>query len=66
MPLLGVAFCWLSNQYNRYVLAQDKRIVLRQRPLRTDPHMGEILVTGDKPIVWWRRWVAANSTTADP
>ena len=34
---------------------QDKRVVLRQRPLKTGLRMGEKLIAGDNPIIAYRR-----------
>lgn len=60
LPGVGWLLCWLMNWVNRFILWQDKRIVLTQRPLATAPRMGEVLVPSDKPIVEWRRWRARH------
>lgn len=60
LPFFGWLSCWVANWLNRFILWQDKRIVLTQRPLETAPRMGEVLVPSDKPIVEWRRWRARN------
>lgn len=60
VPLLGTFACWASNLFNRYVLWQDKRIVLTQEPRETALRMGEVLVPSDRPIVAYRRWLDAH------
>ena len=40
---------------NRKILAQDRRVVITQRPLKSDLHMNEKLLQGDRPIVEYRR-----------
>ncbi len=66
IPGLGWLVCWLSNRFNRHILHQDKRVVLTQEPLETDLRMGEVLVHSDRPIIEWRRWVAAGSAPRTP
>jgi phenylpropionate dioxygenase-like ring-hydroxylating dioxygenase large terminal subunit len=55
LPLLGRLFAEASMPFNRLILNQDKRVVLTQRPIRTDLRMGEKLIQGDGPIVAFRR-----------
>ena len=40
---------------NLYILNEDKRVVVTQRPHRPDLDIGEILVPGDYPIVLYRK-----------
>jgi hypothetical protein len=37
------------------ILNQDKRVVITQRPTRTELKMGEKLIPGDLPIATYRR-----------
>jgi phenylpropionate dioxygenase-like ring-hydroxylating dioxygenase large terminal subunit len=46
---------WFNGLANRVILDQDKRVVLTQRPLRTELKMGEKLVSADKPIILFRK-----------
>lgn len=45
----------LSNIMNKYILHQDRRIVLKQLPIKTELAMGENLVQGDLPIIEYRK-----------
>lgn len=56
VPGAAWAVAWVGNLFNRYILGQDKRIVLTQRPVRTDLGMVERLVPSDRPILEFRRW----------
>jgi len=60
IPGLAWAACWVSNLFNRYILWQDKRIVLTQLPLETKLGMPERLVPSDRPILEWRQWRERN------
>lgn len=60
LPLLGTGICWLSNLLNRYILDQDKRIVLTQEPRSTQLRMNEVLIPSDRPIIEYRKWRHAN------
>lgn len=55
MPGLRKVFDYLARPSNMVVLRQDKRVVLTQRPIKTDLRMGEKLVQGDGPIIAFRR-----------
>ncbi len=46
---------WLGGFGNRFILNQDKRVVVTQRPARPDLDIGEILIPGDYPIVLYRK-----------
>jgi phenylpropionate dioxygenase-like ring-hydroxylating dioxygenase large terminal subunit len=46
---------WLGGLGNLYILRQDKRVVITQRPPRPDLDTGEILISGDYPIVLYRK-----------
>lgn len=45
----------MSNFSNRYILHQDRRVVITQEPKKSDLRMGENLVQGDLPIVEYRK-----------
>ncbi len=45
----------LSNISNRYILHQDRRVVLPQIPKKTELKMGENLIQGDDPIIEFRK-----------
>jgi phenylpropionate dioxygenase-like ring-hydroxylating dioxygenase large terminal subunit len=45
----------LSMVGNFYIERQDRRVVLTQRPLRTDLNIGEKLIPGDAPVIEYRR-----------
>jgi len=45
----------LSNISNRIILHQDRRVVLTQRPKKSELRMGENLVQGDLPIIEFRK-----------
>jgi hypothetical protein len=45
----------LSMFYNAYIVHQDRRVVVTQRPYRSDLRMGEKLIPGDNPIIAYRR-----------
>ena len=55
LPILRQLTNWFSALGNLYILNQDKRVVLTQRPKRPDLDNGEILVSGDYPIVLYRK-----------
>jgi phenylpropionate dioxygenase-like ring-hydroxylating dioxygenase large terminal subunit len=55
VPVLDRLLCKLSNLGNRVILAQDKRVVLTQRPKKTELAMGEKLFQADRPIVAYRQ-----------
>ena len=45
----------MSNISNKYILHQDRRVVLTQIPKKTDLKMGENLIQGDAPIIEYRK-----------
>jgi phenylpropionate dioxygenase-like ring-hydroxylating dioxygenase large terminal subunit len=55
VPGLKQAVNALSRVSNRYILHQDRRVVVTQRPVRTDLHMAEKLIQGDAPIIEFRK-----------
>jgi phenylpropionate dioxygenase-like ring-hydroxylating dioxygenase large terminal subunit len=54
VPLLRKLVAWMINPSSKYILYQDKRIVLSQRPKKSGLHIGEILVPADNPIIEYR------------
>jgi hypothetical protein len=46
---------WIGGIGNLYILNQDKRVVVTQRPPRPDLDIGEILIPGDYPIALYRK-----------
>jgi phenylpropionate dioxygenase-like ring-hydroxylating dioxygenase large terminal subunit len=55
LPVVRQWFEWLAGLGNSYILWQDKRVVITQRPPRPDLDTGEILIPGDSPIVLYRK-----------
>jgi phenylpropionate dioxygenase-like ring-hydroxylating dioxygenase large terminal subunit len=55
VPVLKQIVNSLSNISNRYILHQDRRVVLTQIPIKTELKMGENLVQGDAPIIDFRK-----------
>lgn len=55
VPLIRQVFNVFANLGNLYIERQDRRVVLTQRPLRTELRMGEKLIPGDAPIIEYRR-----------
>jgi phenylpropionate dioxygenase-like ring-hydroxylating dioxygenase large terminal subunit len=45
----------LSMPYNRKILNQDKRVVITQKPIKSELKMNENLFQGDLPIITYRR-----------
>ena len=45
---------WTSSFGNKYILHQDRRVVLRQIPTRSELKMDENLIQGDAPIIQYR------------
>ena len=46
---------WLGGIGNLFILNQDKRVVVTQRPPRPDMDIGEIMIQGDQPIIMYRK-----------
>jgi len=55
LPVLKQVFNRLSNISNRYILHQDRRAVLTQKPIKTEFKMKENLIQGDAPIIEYRK-----------
>ena len=54
VPLLRKLVAWMLNPASRYILNQDKRVVLSQRPKKTGYRIGEVLIPADNPIILFR------------
>jgi len=55
MPIIGKWIAIISNQFNKVVLHQDRRVVLTQKPKKSELKMDEKLIPGDKPIIEYRK-----------
>ena len=54
VPVLRGLVCAAGNVANGVILHQDRRVVLTQRPKKTELQMGENLLRGDKPVLEFR------------
>lgn len=55
VPVLREIF-HLSSRLGSFIIErQDRRVVIAQRPLRSSHRMGEILLSGDGPVIQYRR-----------
>ncbi len=55
IPILKSMVNWLSNRFNIVILHQDRNVVLTQQPIKTQLKMGEQLIQGDNPIIYYRK-----------
>ncbi|MHA2182098.1 MAG: aromatic ring-hydroxylating dioxygenase subunit alpha [Promethearchaeota archaeon] len=55
IPILKSIVNWFANKFNLIILHQDRRVVLTQQPIKSQLKMGEKLIQGDNPIVYYRR-----------
>lgn len=55
IPILKSFVNWIANKFNLIILHQDREVVLTQQPIKTQLKMGEHLIQGDNPIVFYRR-----------
>jgi phenylpropionate dioxygenase-like ring-hydroxylating dioxygenase large terminal subunit len=55
IPLLKNLANWISKKSSIVILHQDRRVVITQYPIKTELMMGEQLIQGDNPIVFYRR-----------
>ena len=55
VPLLRKVVGWLINPGSKYILNQDKRVVLTQRPKKSGMRIGEVLIPADGPIITYRK-----------
>lgn len=54
-PIVRQVFDLLSNLSNIIIERQDRRVVVTQRPFRSELRMGEKLIPGDAPVIEYRR-----------
>ena len=54
LPVLRKLIAWMINPGSRYILYQDKRVVLSQRPKKSGLRIGEVLIPADGPIIQYR------------
>ena len=55
IPVLKQLVNKMSNISNKYILHQDRRVVLTQIPKKTEFKMNENLIQGDVPIIEYRK-----------
>ncbi|KNZ41506.1 aromatic ring-hydroxylating oxygenase subunit alpha [Acetobacterium bakii] len=55
LPVLKQIVNRFSNIGNRYILHQDRHVVLTQKPIKTELRMDENLIQGDLPIIEYRK-----------
>ena len=55
IPVLRQLVNSLSNIGNKIILHQDRRVVLTQRPIKSELKMNENLIQGDLPIIEYRK-----------
>jgi phenylpropionate dioxygenase-like ring-hydroxylating dioxygenase large terminal subunit len=55
IPILRQLVEFFGGLGNLYILNQDKRVVVTQRPPRPDLDIGEVLIPGDYPIALYRK-----------
>jgi phenylpropionate dioxygenase-like ring-hydroxylating dioxygenase large terminal subunit len=53
-PVARQLFDVLAQRLNRLILNQDRRVVITQRPKRSELRLNEMLIEGDRPIVAYR------------
>jgi phenylpropionate dioxygenase-like ring-hydroxylating dioxygenase large terminal subunit len=55
IPLLKGLFNYIGKISSKIILQQDKRVVVTQLPKKSGFQMDERLITGDKPIIEYRK-----------
>jgi phenylpropionate dioxygenase-like ring-hydroxylating dioxygenase large terminal subunit len=55
LPVLRHMVNYLSSFSNRYILHQDRRVVVTQLPISSELNLHENLIQGDAPIIEYRR-----------
>jgi phenylpropionate dioxygenase-like ring-hydroxylating dioxygenase large terminal subunit len=55
IPLLRELFNYLGKVSSLIILRQDKRVVEKQLPIKSENGMDERLIMGDKPIIEYRK-----------
>jgi phenylpropionate dioxygenase-like ring-hydroxylating dioxygenase large terminal subunit len=54
-PIVRQVFNFFSNLANIFIERQDRRVVITQRPYRSELRIGEKLIPGDAPVIEYRR-----------
>jgi phenylpropionate dioxygenase-like ring-hydroxylating dioxygenase large terminal subunit len=54
-PILRQVMNFFGNQSNLLIERQDRRVVVTQRPFRSDLKIGEKLIPGDGPVIEYRK-----------
>ena len=54
IPVLSKIAAWASAISSRVILNQDKRVVITQKPKKTELKMNEKLIPADQPIILYR------------
>ena len=54
-PILRQLAGWTGSLANLIIERQDRRVVITQRPMRSDLVIGETLISGDHPIIEYRK-----------
>ncbi len=65
-PLLARPFEFLLGLSNRFILNQDRRVVVTQRPLRSADAGHDRLIGADRAIAQYRRWHARALGSSAP
>lgn len=55
IPILKGLVNWIGKKSSIKILHQDRRVVITQQPIKTELQMGEKLIQGDNPIVFYRK-----------
>lgn len=55
LPVLGQFISWMTSVFSIIILHQDKRVVEKQIPIKSDLKMDEKLIPADQPIILYRR-----------
>lgn len=55
VPILGHFISWMTSIFSIIILHQDKRVVEKQIPIKSDLKMSEKLIPADQPIILYRR-----------
>ncbi len=55
IPIFAYLVAWLAIPSGKIILNQDRRVVIRQRPIKGELKMGEVLIPGDGPIILYRK-----------
>lgn len=55
LPLIGDFMTYILQMGNRVILHQDRKVVIRQKPVKSESRMDENLIQADLPIIEFRR-----------